>query len=110
MQRAGGRGTASAAIAKGLDGLANDRVLYSGNSPPQPVVDALRRAVAETCPAAARCANRTPSGGSAVDARHGPPLAQGGEERTPLALLGCGDYASTEMLPRSCATDASRPG
>ncbi|MDP9344115.1 MAG: Gfo/Idh/MocA family oxidoreductase [Actinomycetota bacterium] len=85
--------------APGMDGLTNERFLYSGNRPPQPVIDALRRAAAETCPPAAPCAEGTPLEAvppTLVRVRRSP---KGAKERTPLALLGCGDYASTETLP-----------
>ena len=85
--------------ARGMDSLTHERFLYSGNRPPQPVVDALRRAAAETCPPAAPCGDGTPPEAvppTIVRVRRPPKVARG---RKPLALLGCGDYASTETLP-----------
>lgn len=84
--------------APSIAGLTNERFLYSGNPPPERVVDALRRATAETCPPAGSRAQRAPpEPPRTLVTVHRPPERATG--RKPLALLGCGDYASTETLP-----------
>jgi predicted dehydrogenase len=85
--------------ALGVACLTNERFLYSGNRPPQTAVDALRQATAEACPPAAlSTAEVSPAAAppTLVRVRRAP---TGAKEGTPLAMLGCGDYASTETLP-----------
>jgi predicted dehydrogenase len=95
-----------------LERLGGERYLYSGNEPPPELRERLRQAFRGPS-AAARSVFLTPTDGPPEETQDGPPTllrlpgpnertgksSRGARDTLPVALLGAGEYARTEIIP-----------
>lgn len=87
--------------AKLLEQLGRERYLYSNTSPPHELVDMVRRVIEETCtcPGVRPAAGILRPGGRAAPPSTLMRVHTRQRQGIPVALLGAGDYARTEILP-----------